>query len=80
MLLWIAGDFVEGQKMSQVFEGYERQYCEISANLSKKITAASVLNGGETLFPVIFEFLVRLYIQFYQLDCYAMITSDKSDL
>ncbi|KAG6410270.1 hypothetical protein SASPL_128323 [Salvia splendens] len=35
------------QKMSQVFEGYERQYCEISANLSKKITAASVLNGEQ---------------------------------
>ncbi|XP_042001983.1 vesicle transport v-SNARE 13-like [Salvia splendens] len=33
--------------MSQVFEGYERQYCEISANLSKKITAASVLNGEQ---------------------------------
>lgn len=33
--------------MSQVFEGYERQYCELSANLSKKITSASVLDGGE---------------------------------
>ncbi|XP_041996598.1 vesicle transport v-SNARE 13-like [Salvia splendens] len=33
--------------MSLVFEGYERQYCEISANLSKKITAASVLNGEQ---------------------------------
>lgn len=31
--------------MSQVFEGYERQYCEISANLSKKLTSASVLDG-----------------------------------
>lgn len=34
--------------MSQVFEGYERQYCEISANLSKKITSASALDGGKT--------------------------------
>ncbi|KAH6801161.1 vesicle transport V-snare 13 [Perilla frutescens var. hirtella] len=34
-----------GGKMSQVFEGYERQYCEISANLSKKVTSASVLDG-----------------------------------
>ena len=33
--------------MSQVFEGYERQYCEISANLSKKVTSATVLDGGE---------------------------------
>lgn len=37
-----------GKKMSQVFEGYERQYCELSANLSNKITSATLLNGGET--------------------------------
>ncbi|GFQ07787.1 vesicle transport v-snare 13 [Phtheirospermum japonicum] len=33
--------------MSQVFEGYERQYCEVSANLSKKITSASLLDGEQ---------------------------------
>lgn len=33
--------------MSEVFEGYERQYCELSANLSKKCTAATALNGGK---------------------------------
>ncbi|KAG9132265.1 hypothetical protein Leryth_020551 [Lithospermum erythrorhizon] len=31
--------------MSQVFEGYERQYCDISANLSKKCTSAGALDG-----------------------------------
>ncbi|KAH9676591.1 Vesicle transport v-SNARE 13 [Citrus sinensis] len=31
--------------MSDVFERYERQYCEISANLSKKCTAAASLDG-----------------------------------
>lgn len=31
--------------MTDVFEGYERQYCEISASLSKKCTAASSLLG-----------------------------------
>ncbi|KAL9427285.1 hypothetical protein AB3S75_029472 [Citrus x aurantiifolia] len=31
--------------MSDVFERYERQYCEISANLSKKCTAAAALDG-----------------------------------
>ncbi|KAH9721980.1 V-SNARE domain-containing protein [Citrus sinensis] len=31
--------------MSQVFEGYERQYCELSAGLSRKCTAASALDG-----------------------------------
>lgn len=40
------GNFLWG-KMSQVFEGYERQYCELSANLSKKCTSASLLDGGE---------------------------------
>ncbi|KAJ1285047.1 hypothetical protein BS78_03G251000 [Paspalum vaginatum] len=31
--------------MSEVFEGYERQYCEASASLSRKCTAASALDG-----------------------------------
>lgn len=33
--------------MSEVFEGYERQYCELSANLSKKCTAAGALDGEQ---------------------------------
>ncbi|CAI0434169.1 unnamed protein product [Linum tenue] len=33
--------------MSQVFEGYERQYCELSANLSRKCTSGSVLIGEQ---------------------------------
>uniref|UniRef100_A0A6M2E6F7 Vesicle transport v-SNARE N-terminal domain-containing protein n=1 Tax=Populus davidiana TaxID=266767 RepID=A0A6M2E6F7_9ROSI len=30
--------------MSEIFEGYERQYCELSANLSRKCTAALALD------------------------------------
>ncbi|OIW12465.1 hypothetical protein TanjilG_04214 [Lupinus angustifolius] len=33
--------------MSNVFDGYERQYCELSANLTKKCTAATALNGEQ---------------------------------
>jgi vesicle transport through interaction with t-SNAREs protein 1 len=33
--------------MSQGFERYERQYCEISANLSKKCTSAIALDGEQ---------------------------------
>ncbi|TKY45666.1 Vesicle transport v-SNARE 13 [Spatholobus suberectus] len=33
--------------MSEVFEGYERQYCELSANLSRQCTAASALDGEQ---------------------------------
>ncbi|XP_008797896.2 vesicle transport v-SNARE 13-like [Phoenix dactylifera] len=33
--------------MSEVFEGYERQYCEISASLSRKCSSAAVLNGEQ---------------------------------
>ncbi|XP_057951471.1 vesicle transport v-SNARE 13-like [Malania oleifera] len=33
--------------MSQVFEGYERQYCELSANLSRRCTAAGILDGEQ---------------------------------
>uniref|UniRef100_A0A1D1Z0N8 Vesicle transport v-SNARE 13 n=1 Tax=Anthurium amnicola TaxID=1678845 RepID=A0A1D1Z0N8_9ARAE len=33
--------------MSEVFQGYERQYCELSASLSKKCTSAGLLDGEE---------------------------------
>ncbi|KAK2387700.1 vesicle transport v-SNARE [Trifolium repens] len=33
--------------MSEVFDGYERQYCELSANLSHQCTAASALVGEQ---------------------------------
>ncbi|XP_042497851.1 vesicle transport v-SNARE 13 [Macadamia integrifolia] len=33
--------------MSEVFEGYERQYCERSANLSRKCTSAGILEGEQ---------------------------------
>ncbi|KAF5479490.1 hypothetical protein F2P56_000304 [Juglans regia] len=33
--------------MSEVFEGYERQYCELSSNLSRKCTASSALHGEQ---------------------------------
>ncbi|XP_010495866.1 PREDICTED: vesicle transport v-SNARE 13 [Camelina sativa] len=33
--------------MSLVFERYERQYCELSANLSKKCTSPNALDDGE---------------------------------
>ncbi|KAJ8775195.1 hypothetical protein K2173_020199 [Erythroxylum novogranatense] len=33
--------------MSEVFEGYERQYCELSAILSKKCTVAGAIDGEQ---------------------------------
>ncbi|KAJ1380698.1 Vesicle transport v-SNARE, N-terminal [Sesbania bispinosa] len=33
--------------MSEVFEGYERQYCELSANLSRKCSSASLVSDQE---------------------------------
>ncbi|KAF2299160.1 hypothetical protein GH714_030850 [Hevea brasiliensis] len=33
--------------MSDVFEGYERQYCELSANLSRKYNSTFILPDGE---------------------------------
>ncbi|KAK9149411.1 hypothetical protein Scep_008168 [Stephania cephalantha] len=33
--------------MSEVFEGYERQYCELSSNLSRKCTSATLLDGEQ---------------------------------
>lgn len=45
-LYWIKVGERFGDIMSEVFEGYERQYCELSTNLSRKCTSASVLDGG----------------------------------
>lgn len=43
-------------EMSEVFEGYERQYCELSANLSRKSNSAALLpDHGIVLF---FHFLL----------------------
>lgn len=33
--------------MSEIYEGYERQYCELSANLSRKCNSAAALPDGE---------------------------------
>ncbi|KAK6921982.1 Vesicle transport v-SNARE, N-terminal [Dillenia turbinata] len=33
--------------MSEVFEGYERQYCELSANLSRKCSSAAPLDDAQ---------------------------------
>ncbi|CAK9232291.1 unnamed protein product [Sphagnum troendelagicum] len=33
--------------MSEIFEGYERQYCEVSANLSRKCASVLSLHGEE---------------------------------
>jgi len=33
--------------MSEIFDGYERQYCELSANLSRKCTSVPALHGEE---------------------------------
>ncbi|KAM1295699.1 hypothetical protein ACFX2H_015463 [Malus domestica] len=41
--------------MSEVFEGYEGQYCELSANLSSKCTAATAVDGGEKKNQIIAE-------------------------
>ncbi|AES77516.2 vesicle transport V-SNARE protein amino-terminal protein [Medicago truncatula] len=40
-------DFIFVETMSTVFEGYERQYCELSSKLSKLCTAAAALNGEQ---------------------------------
>ncbi|KAH7857850.1 hypothetical protein Vadar_017113 [Vaccinium darrowii] len=43
---WLLGDSKQGE-MSEVFEGYERQYCELSANLSRKCNSSALLLDGE---------------------------------
>lgn len=40
--------------MSQVFEGYDRQYLDLSISLSRKCTAAAALDGGLHRSPFLF--------------------------
>uniref|UniRef100_A0A0V0HI60 Putative ovule protein n=1 Tax=Solanum chacoense TaxID=4108 RepID=A0A0V0HI60_SOLCH len=46
--------------MSEVFEGYERQYCELSVNLSRKCNSAAQLADGELKKQQISELKVGL--------------------
>ena len=48
--------------MSEVFEGYERQYCDLSANLSRKCTAACALDGGTKIKNVSFSSIFAMPI------------------
>ncbi|KAL6587536.1 hypothetical protein OROMI_000514 [Orobanche minor] len=42
--------------MSTTFEGNEKQYCELSANLAKKCSSASLLDGED---PLDLKFVIR---------------------
>ncbi|CAA2960477.1 vesicle transport v-SNARE 12-like [Olea europaea var. sylvestris] len=46
--------------MSEVYQGYERQYCELSANLSRKCNSAASLPDGEKKKQEISELQVAL--------------------
>lgn len=49
--------------MGEVFDGYERQYCELSANLSKKCTTASLLDGGNRKISSDFSFVLSIHAE-----------------
>ncbi|KAF3503674.1 hypothetical protein F2Q69_00039648 [Brassica cretica] len=66
--------------MSRVFEGYERQYCEISANLSKKCTSAIALDGGKTFDRTTSTFLREIHIKKMDLEVRSLPPSVKSSL
>lgn len=51
---WILFGRIFWGKMSEVFEGYERQYCELSVNLSRKCNSAALLADGGNWFTWFF--------------------------
>lgn len=77
----VVGRF-EGE-MSEVFEGYERQYCELSANLSRKCSSSGLLDGGKKKERVVYLYKVlencasiyygstHAYFSVISLFCYA---------
>lgn len=54
--------------MSEVFERYERQYCELSANLLRKCNAAGALDGGN----------FNTQTSLISLNCYLLFTARYS--
>lgn len=61
-------ELVNFGKMSEAFEGCERQYCELSANLTRKCTAAGALVGGSSSCPFSYWFwysTCRLKMNFF---------------
>ena len=53
-------------KMSDIFEGYERQYCELSTNITKKIANAVVIAGGIGTWATDVVFPVQNYASIYR--------------
>lgn len=62
--------------MSDVFEGYERQYCELSANLSRKCNSAALLDGGITFYAPRFSFAYAHCFRINQLDSVICLQID----
>jgi hypothetical protein len=52
--------------MSEIFEGYERQYCELSANLSRKCTSILALHGGTRWFSSSYMSHVGLELMIFE--------------
>lgn len=66
--------------MSQVFEGYERQYCELSANLTKKCSSASILDGGEKDIAIFSFFYEKMLLYLPQKGKNAFLFSSEEFL
>ena len=62
--VWMSRKYKERElvKMSEVFDGYERQYCELSANLAKKCTAIGSLDGGDFIVSCVITFDVNYLV------------------
>lgn len=67
---WIIKEGGRGITMSEVFEVYEHQYCELSANLSSYCTAATVLDGGY------YHYICFLWIS-HLFSCFCLFREDQ---
>lgn len=58
--------------MSEVFEGYERQYCELSANLSRKCSSTSLVSDpGAFKILILLSFSSPLFFVYRLFLCFA---------
>lgn len=67
--------------MSEVFEGYERQYCELSANVSRKYNSFSASDSGTFGVFSLFNFTyVRVNLGFYRYDFLCFVPNLKEEI
>lgn len=75
---WVVPGFRVAIIMSEIFDGYERQYCELSANLSRKCTSVPALHGGKKRLPSL-ENQGFLWVCVRRIDVFVLVSDCRGE-